>query len=359
MRTEVLVKREDIIEICNQGVLAEATRLYGTRKEALKVYASYEGAANLVYDYELDGKPLILRISYTPERSIAQIRAELDFVNYLAEHEVRVSKPVASQNGNLVETVWSEGIPFQIVSFVKGKGMRVPDNDYRYRPDVPIEEYFRNWGRTLGQMHARSKDYQPAEAEAKRPTWFDLHNNRLAISDRVAERLPLVSQRIQSLLAELKALPKDRESYGLIHGDFNDGNFMVDYSNGDVTVFDFDDCCYFWFIYELASAWEGGIGRVMFQGLEKRQAFMDHYMTEVMAGYNQENSLADAWLERLPTFIRLIQVEEFLHYAQYLDEPDEDLQASLRYKFKCIEEEIPYMGFFDSLYSPERPFSLG
>jgi Ser/Thr protein kinase RdoA (MazF antagonist) len=353
------MKREDVIEICNQGVLAEATRLYGTRKEALKVYAGYEGAANLVYDYELDGSHLILRISYTPERSATQIQAELHFVVYLAEHGVQVSKPVTSRNGNLVETVWSEGIPFQIVSCVKGRGMRVPDNGYRYRPDTPIEEYFRNWGKTLGQIHAHTKDYQPAEAEAKRPAWFDLHQTRLEISDRVADRLPLVSQRIQSLLDKLKSLPKDRESYGLIHGDFNDGNFTVDYSNGDMTVFDFDDCCYFWFIYELACAWEGGIGRVMYRGLEERQAFMDHYMAEVMTGYNQEISLGDEWLRRLPTFIRLVQVEEFLHFAQYLDEPDEELQARLRYKVKCIEEEIPYMGFFDSLYSPERPFSLG
>jgi hypothetical protein len=39
----------------------------------------------------------------------------------------------------------------------KGKGMRVPDNQYRYRTDAPIEEYFRNWGKILGQMHALTK----------------------------------------------------------------------------------------------------------------------------------------------------------------------------------------------------------
>ena len=37
-------------------------------------------------------------------------------------------------------------------------------------------------------------------------------------------------------------------------------------ATGDMTVFDFDDCCYFWFMYELASAWEGGIGRVEVHG---------------------------------------------------------------------------------------------
>ena len=157
---------------------------------------------------------------------------------------------------------------------------------------------------------------------------------------------------------ELKSLPRDKDSFGLIQGDFNDGNFTVDYSNGDITVFDFDDSCYFWFMYEIASAWEGGIGRTMFRGLNERKSFMEHYMEQVLEGYSHENLLSDEWLKRLPLFIKLIQVEEFLHYAQYLDEPDDELQGELNYKIKCIEEEIPYMGFFDDIYSPEKPFAL-
>jgi Ser/Thr protein kinase RdoA (MazF antagonist) len=236
--------------------------------------------------------------------------------------------------------------------------MRVPDNGYRYREGAPIEEYFQNWGRVLGQMHALAKDYQPASDQVTRPGWFEIHKSRLMIETQVPERLPVVRAQIRSLLEQILALPKDRDSYGLIHGDFNDGNFTVDYDNGDMTVFDFDDCCTFWFIYELASAWEGGIGRVMFRGLEERKVFMDRYMEQVMEGYNQENSLSAEWLARLPLFVRLIQVEEFLHFAQYIDEPDEEMQAQLGYRVKCIEDGIPYMGFFDSIYSPERPFSL-
>ena len=72
----------------------------------------------------------------------------------------------------------------------------------------------------------------------------------------------------------------------------------------------------------------------------------------------RENSLSAEWLACLPLFVRLIQVEEFLHFVQYIDEPDEEMQAQLDYKIKCIEDDIPYMGFYDSIYSPERPFSL-
>jgi hypothetical protein len=77
-----------------------------------------------------------------------------------------------------------------------------------------------------------------------------------------------------------------------------------------------------------------------------------------MQGYNRENSLHTEWVERLPLFLKLIQVEEFLHFVQYIDEPDEEMLAELNYRVKCIEDDIPYLGFFDSIYSPERPFSL-
>jgi len=352
------VQREEIIRICNREVLDKASRLFGIEGEPLQAFASYEGCENLVYEYQREGRPLILRISFRPDRTAEQIQAELHFVNYLAEHGVGVSRPLLSQDGNLLETVQAAGIPFHIVSFVKGRGMRVPDNGYRYREGVPIEEYFQNWGRILGQMHALAKDYQPASRRAKRPDWVEIRKPGLMVETRVPDRLSVVRDRIQALLEEILSLPKERDAYGLIHGDFNDGNFTVDYTNGDITAFDFDDCCYFWFVYELASAWEGGIGRAMFRGLEERKAFMDHYMEQVMEGYNRENSLSAEWLARLPLFVRLIQVEEFLHFAQYIEEADEEMQAELDYKIKCIEDDIPYMGFFDPIYSPERPFSL-
>lgn len=352
------MNRDEIVKLCNREVLDEAALLFNTCKDNLSVIADYEGAANLVYGYDLEGQLMILRLSFSPERTLDQVRAELHFVEYLAEHGVRVSTPLPSRNGALVETLQAAGVTFRVASFLKGRGMRVPDNGYRYREGAPIEEYFQNWGQVLGQMHRLAKDYQPLDERVRRPEWFQLHQSRLSLKDRLPDRLQVVAHRIQSTLEELRTLPRSRDSFGLIHGDFNDGNFTVDYSNGDITVFDFDDSCYFWFVYEIAAAWEGGIGRAMFRGLQERKSFMDGYMDQVMEGYNRENTLPAAWLERLPLFIKLIQIEEFLHYAQYLDDPDEEIQAGLRYKAKCLEDEIPFMGFFDSIFSPEKPFCL-
>ncbi len=46
-------------------------------------------------------------------------------------------------------------------------------------------------------------------------------------------------------------LPQDNESYGLVHFDFSDGNYHVDMETGAITVFDFDNCMYCWYIYKV------------------------------------------------------------------------------------------------------------
>ena len=61
---------------------------------------------------------------------------------------------------------------------------------------------------------------------------------------------------------------------------------------------------------------------------------------------------------RLPLFLRLIQMQELLYFLQYRDEPDEEIQGGLRYKLRCIEEGVPYLGFFADFYDPQTPFWL-
>jgi Ser/Thr protein kinase RdoA (MazF antagonist) len=349
------MERHKIAELCEREVLASAARLFGTSKASLRKCEDYEGAANLVYEYECGGRPYVLRVSYRPDRSVEQVQAELHFINHLAAGGVRVSRPIASTQGNLVEVIRADGIRFIVVSFVKGKGMRVPDNGYRYRSGAPIEEYFQNWGQVLGQMHRLAKSYVPPSPMVRRPEWYSEAEFQ---SFAYSGGLPTISEKYDELLAELRALPRDADSYGLIHYDFNDGNFTVDYDNGDITVFDFDDACYCWFMYDLASAWACGVGWAMFRPLEERRSFMDHYMDQVMIGYARENTLSEAWWVRLPLFLRLIQMQELVYSARYLDDPDEEIQAGLRYKTHCIEHDIPYLGFFDEVYSAARPFAL-
>ena len=49
----------------------------------------------------------------------------------------------------------------------------------------------------------------------------------------------------------MDTLRQESDAYGLVHADLHMGNFFVDHS-GQMTVFDFDDCCFHWFGYDCA-----------------------------------------------------------------------------------------------------------
>jgi len=360
MVEERIESRQSIVDLFNSQGLDVAAKLYGIEGDSLSIYGDYLGCQNIVYDYAVDGVDHILRVSHRPDRPLELVKAEVHFVDYLAENGARVSRPVPSTRGKLVETLEVRERPFHLVAFIKGRGTRVPDNGYHYREGVSLEVYFRDWGQTLGRMHALAKRYEPLGPSCRRPDWLSMMEQD-HIEGRVPEGFPEVRRRLKDLVAEAGALPRELGSYGLIHADFNDGNFTLDYDTGDITVFDFDDCCYGWFMYDLACAWEGGVGRTMFEtDVDKRRTFMGRYFELVMEGYEKENHLSDVWLERLPLFLKLVEMESIIAYFQYYGEGSLDSkdQASLDYLVYCVENDVPHLGFFDSIFSPENPFSL-
>ena len=64
------MNRAEIAEICEAEVLGTAASLFGVAQDRLIKFADYEGCANLIYEYERDGRPLSLRISFRPERPV-------------------------------------------------------------------------------------------------------------------------------------------------------------------------------------------------------------------------------------------------------------------------------------------------
>lgn len=334
--------------------------LYGIRSEELQLYPEYEGCQNLVFFYASKGIDYVLRVSFRTDRPPKQIHAELDFVLFLHENGVRVCPPAKSLEGRYADVLWANGMPFTVVAFTKAPGYRVPDRDYKYRDGVDIKEYYHNWGNILGQMHRLTQQYTPKPPITGRPLLLDTLSDHY-IPRYLPSSLDKVKGRFLSLIKDARELPCEKTAFGLIHADFSDGNFCVDYTNGNITVFDFDDSAYCWFMYDLADAWRSGTGRIQFeQDTVKRRDFMDRYFETLIEGYTKEISLSDEWLNRLPMFIKLVEMEAVLSEFQYLsqEEDDEEDDEELAYSLKCIEEGIPFLGFFDSIYSHKHPFSL-
>ena len=198
-------------------------------------------------------------------------------------------------------------------------------------------------GKTIGAIHRLSKQYRPTH---QRQQYFDKYNMEYVdkvIPDAYAELKAAIADRLE----RFRTLPVDPESYGLVHFDFSDGNYHVDFSDGAITTFDFDNCIYCWYMFDLAHLWTHGVGwcQWMPDG-EKRLAYMkEEYFATILEGYRSETTVSEELLEKLPLFIDMVLIEgivdEFECAAREGEEPDpEDVEDYV----KCLVEAIPYAG---------------
>ena len=285
-----------IIARYNDSILQEATQCYGIAKDEIQPLDAFE---SFIYEFQRGGEAFILRIGHSLRKSEDLIRGEVDWINRLASGGVSVARAVPSGRGSLVETIDDgQGGQFLVTAFVKAVGEKPWEAGW-----TPAR--FQNYGRLLGKMHALAVEYQPAPAW-RRPEWDDpsmkFVEMYLPASEVGAHR------EYRSVLEHINSLPKDRDSYGLIHQDAHQNNFFMD-GDGTLTLFDFDDCAYSWFINDIAI--------VLFYismdagelGFPTPEAFTQEFMTHFLRGYRQAYHLDRAWLKEIPHFLKLRELE--------------------------------------------------
>lgn len=312
----------------------------------MKPVKAHDGGRNVVYTCEKEGADAkILRIGYLNDRSREDFLSELEYVRYLFEHGGSVSDVVGSLKGNLLEEITYNNHTFFICVFKKAPGKTLVENHYRYREGAPISEYYYNCGKTLGKLHQLSKGYAPVY---RRYSFYDKYNAEY-IDKLIPGSSPLLKEKLLDLLKTLEGLDKSRESYGMVHFDYNDGNYSIDFDTGQITVYDFDNSCYCWYMFDLASLWTNGVGWIQFEpDVDKRKKFMDEYFATVLAGYRSETGIDQSMLDQLPIFIQVNLMESIVDAFEVMRNNGEDPECDeeLSYRIKCMEDDIPYMGFF-------------
>lgn len=325
--------------------------------EIIPVERNYVGH-NEVYTCKKTGEDAkILRIAYRNDRSLDEMLAEAEYVKYLFDNGASVSNVLASRTGNLLERITVGDATFYANLFEKAKGKLMVENGYRYREGVPISEYFYNCGKTLGKLHQLSKEYKPNH---RRRNFFDRFNIEY-INELLPDSLSLLKAKLAKLMKTLEGLSRDSESFGMIHLDFNDGNYFIDFDTGQITVYDFDNAIFGHYMFDLASLWTNGTGWIEGRDdIAERKHFMNEYFATAIAGYRSETNLPASALEHLPLFISAGQMEnivdEFENARYAKEEPECDEEMS--YVIKCLEDGIPYKGFFHKIYSCENRFKF-
>jgi Ser/Thr protein kinase RdoA (MazF antagonist) len=343
--------KDELGECGLTNVLEKAKAFYDLENFEFEQVGGHDGGRNLVYVCKQNGeKKYVLRVSALGDRTMEDYEAETEFVHYLAEHGAPVADVIPSKKGKLVECLVSKSGVRNMANaecfvslFAYAKGVLLSENGYHYREGAPITELFYNMGKAIGAIHRRSKQYQPTH---KRQQYFDKYNMEYigkVIPDAYAELKAAIADRLE----KFKALPMDPESYGLVHFDFSDGNYHVDLSDGAITTFDFDNCIYCWYVFDLAHLWTHGVGWCMWieDGEERLKYMKEKYFAVVLEGYRSETNLPESLLEKLTLFIDMVLIEgivdEFECAAREGEEPDpEDIEDYV----KCLVEDIPYAG---------------
>lgn len=315
----------------------KAVNLFSLKDCDFHEVESHEGGRNQIIVCTKNGEnKFVLRISSTGDRTEKDYLAETEFVHYLAKSGAPVADVIPSVNGKLVEVVDDgEGVVF-ISLFEYAKGMLLCDNGYRYREGAPLEEYFYNTGKALGKIHEISKNFTPATAH-RRPDYFDKYNmeyiNRL-IPDTYSDLKKAIAIRLE----KFQKLPTDSQNYGMVHFDYSDGNYHIDMTNGNITVFDFDNCIYCWYMFDLANLYLHGEGWFCFESdPTKREAGMKHYFDTILKGYKSETTISDELLNQLPLFIDMVLIENIVDEFECAAREGEDVD------YEDIEEATNHL----------------
>lgn len=204
-------------------------------------------------------------------------------------------------------------------------------------------------------MHKLSKRYTPKHKrytyeEKYSPEFFDI---------MVPKSLPKLKESFLKLMQRISEGEKAQETRGMLHYDYGDGNYSVDYTSGKLTVYDFDNCCYGPYMYDAASLWRDGVGWWQFEkDAGKHKTFMDAYFAETLKGYRSETELTDEQLSQFQLYLEAVQMENIMDVFELAHAAGEEpeLDEELAYMIKCAQDGIPFIGYFDSIYSPEAPF---
>lgn len=316
---------KEVAEVYDDVVLDQAIEHYGLARDQLTLIDSN---TDVVYECRGGDTTIILKLIHSSQATREFVCGEVDWVNYLASHDVPVSRPVPSMNGELVEVAGTGSSHFTVVAYEKAAGIHVGYEENEWNADL-----FQTCGQVVGRMHALAKAYAPPSGATKRPEWHEMLKKR-----RYPPELDPVYAKSQQLTAHMHTLPRGPKACGMIHGDFHAYNFSV--RDAGITVFDFAECTYSWFAHDLAIVVYHVVD-LPYLGTDP-DGFAGFFMQSFMPAYKRENHLDPIWETEMASFLRLREITTYAYlYSNwdYSDYPEVcEWMEACRYR---IDNDIP------------------
>lgn len=189
---------------------------------------------NAVFRVDSDDDAYVLRVNLPNRRSLAEIEAEMAWLNALArETGIGVPSPVVTAEGDLVVTVSAAGIPEPRRCVL-----------FRWIGGVDLaarltETNVAELGALTAQLHLHALSFDPGAGPRRWDTPFPMDDRLVLLDDGMvspSQQATFVAA-LGRIEAALERLSKERPR--MIHGDLHQDNVRV--AEGKLFAIDFDD----------------------------------------------------------------------------------------------------------------------
>jgi Ser/Thr protein kinase RdoA (MazF antagonist) len=209
---------------------------------------------NATFLVEVGGRrTMVVRLQRPGYVTEENVRSELEWIEALSgEGGVTTPAPIRGIDGQLVQVIAEAGGPrWTAVAFEHVDGSVLEDHD-------DPTAHFAEIGRVSGVLHEHSRRWVPPRGFTRfswtlddmvgpQARWGSWANAPVSRSEAA-----LLSRAQEIAVSSLSLYATTPETWGLIHSDLRPSNIMV--SSEALTVIDFDDAGYSWYLYDFASA---------------------------------------------------------------------------------------------------------
>lgn len=228
-----------------------ASRRHGfTSRAELTAVGLTENPTFKVYEPGVAG-PIVVRIYRPGGRPLGEVRSELAWMS-AARAEANIPAPavIETPDGDAVLDVAEDGAPpVFAAAFALAPGREAADDDLPWLLPQLAELTARL------HLHARS---WPVPSWFQRPRWDvdttlgdQPHWGRWQVAVTDPEQRRQLEALSDLVVRRLRRFGTGPERFGLVHADLRSANVLVD--DGALTVIDFEDCGFSWYLYDLAA----------------------------------------------------------------------------------------------------------
>ena len=300
----------------------EAIKHWDVEVKSINLHLQSE---NTVFKVEgLDGNTYALRVHRKGYHDLEELNSEHVWTSSLSNAGLLVPEAVVTRSGEAYTSVsFLNSSEYRYVGLVKWIEGTILNDLILDLEEKDVSDVYESLGKVVAKFHKatiaweKPKDFKRHSFDTdgflgSKPFWGRFWEAQNATT-REREKLSLIRNNITESLSKL---PKDINSFGMIHADLHSQNVLI--QGKSLSVIDFDDSGFGWYGFDLAVAiWD----RLDFTATG---CHFDIAYKSLIRGYIEERPNAKDIIETIPTFL-LMQTLMLIRWIE--DRPESGYEA--------------------------------